>query len=90
MQSVRAIVHGIVQGVGFRYHTQRVAQQLGVTGYVRNLADGRVEIVAVGPETSVDALLTWAHQGPGSAQVTQVEVTPYDGSPSFDGFTIER
>jgi acylphosphatase len=90
MTQIRALVYGVVQGVGFRYHTQKVAQQLGVTGFVRNLADGSVEIVATGPDAQVQALLDWAHQGPASAQVNRVEVAPWPGSTQFEDFTVER
>jgi acylphosphatase len=89
MTQIRALVYGVVQGVGFRYHTQKVAQQLGVTGFVRNLADGSVEIIATGPDAQVQALLNWAHQGPASAQVNRVDVTPWPGSTQFEDFTVK-
>jgi acylphosphatase len=90
MEQIRAVVHGVVQGVGFRYHTRQVAQQLGVKGFVRNQPDGTVEIVAVGTRDQLKALLDWANQGPASARVTQVETEPYSDSAHFDGFTTER
>ncbi|MGB3312505.1 MAG: acylphosphatase [Nodosilinea sp.] len=90
MEQIRAVVHGVVQGVGFRYHTHQIAQQLGVKGFVRNQPDGTVEIVAVGTSDQLSALLDWANQGPAGARVTQVETEPYKGSAHFDGFTIER
>ncbi len=90
MRQVRAVVYGVVQGVGFRYYTQQVAQQLGIVGFIRNLVDGSVEIVALGTEAQVQALLDWAHQGPASARVSRVEVVPWTGSNQFDDFTVER
>ncbi|MBE9159580.1 acylphosphatase [Nodosilinea sp. LEGE 06152] len=90
MEQIRAVVHGVVQGVGFRYHTRHTAQQLGVKGFVRNQPDGTVEIVAVGTSDQLNSLLDWANQGPVSAQVTKVEVDPHTGSAHFDDFTIER
>jgi acylphosphatase len=90
MEQIRAIVYGIVQGVGFRYHTCQIAQQLGVTGFVRNQPDGTVEIVAVGTSDQLKALLQWANQGPAGARVDQVNTEPHSGSAYFDGFTIER
>ncbi|HEY9737305.1 MAG TPA: acylphosphatase [Trichocoleus sp.] len=90
MKRVRAIVHGTVQGVGFRYYTQQQAAHLGLVGYVRNLPDSTVEIVAQGSESQVQALLNWAHQGPPSAQVTSVEATEQPPTESFSSFTIER
>lgn len=90
MEQIRAVVHGLVQGVGFRYHTRQVAQQLGVVGFVRNQPDGTVEIVAVGTSDQVNSLLNWANQGPAAARVTQVDTEPLSGLTHFDGFTIER
>ncbi len=90
MEQTRAVVHGVVQGVGFRYYACQIAQQLGVKGFVRNQPDGTVEIVAVGTSDQLKALLDWASQGPASARVTQVEAEPYTGSARFDEFTIER
>jgi len=90
MEQIRVVVHGVVQGVGFRYHTRQVAQQLGVTGFVRNQPDGTVEIVAAGTQAQVQALLQWAHRGPASAQVSQVDTEPYTGTKILNSFTIER
>lgn len=69
-----ATVHGYVQGVSFRYYTLKRAQALGVTGYVRNLPDGSVEVVAEGPCAAVDQLLEWLHEGPSSAEVDHVDI----------------
>jgi acylphosphatase len=71
---VRAVVAGRVQGVWFRESCRGEAERLGVTGWVRNLADGRVEIEAQGDRAAVDALLTWAHEGPRLAIVESVTV----------------
>lgn len=64
-----AWVHGTVQGVGFRYNTQREALQLGLTGYARNLDDGSVEVVACGEADNIEQLIAWlkawAAQRPG-------------------------
>lgn len=94
MGQIRAIVYGLVQGVGFRYHTQQTAQGLELTGYVRNLADGTVEIMAAGSAEALDALLAWANQGPAGARVTRLAVThlenEIEGESQFNGFTIER
>jgi acylphosphatase len=67
-------VSGKVQGVGFRYQTSAKARSLGITGWVKNLADGRVEGLAEGEKASVDLFLAWCHQGPGSARVDQVSI----------------
>ena len=65
-----AWVHGVVQGVGFRYSTQREALQLGLTGYARNLDDGSVEVLACGEAEQVEKLIAWLKAGgPRSASV---------------------
>ncbi|MDZ7278838.1 acylphosphatase [Pantoea eucrina] len=71
-------VHGVVQGVGFRYHTQTQAKSLGIRGYAHNLPDGSVEVLAVGADEQVKALIAWFEQGgPRSAQVKKVLVEPH-------------
>jgi acylphosphatase len=67
-------VSGIVQGVFFRAHTTKVARSLGLNGWVKNLVDGRVEIVAEGTRHSVDQLIQWCQKGPPAAAVEGVEV----------------
>lgn len=73
MASVRFLVSGVVQGVFFRASTERRARELGLTGYARNLADGRVEVVASGTAQALAELQNWLHQGPPSARVEAVE-----------------
>lgn len=70
---VRAFVSGRVQGVAFRWSTVAETERLALSGWVRNLDDGRVEFEAEGPEGAVDALLAWAHAGPPAARVASVE-----------------
>jgi acylphosphatase len=67
-------VVGRVQGVGFRWHTRAEARALGVTGWVKNLADGRVEAWFEGPAASVESLVAWLRRGPSGAHVEDVEV----------------
>ena len=69
---VRCYVSGRVQGVWYRAYTRRKALELGITGYARNLPDGRVEVLACGEETAVAALREWLWEGPPRAQVTDV------------------
>jgi acylphosphatase len=71
----RCLVSGRVQGVFFRASTRQLAVELGLTGYARNLADGRVEVLAVGPATAVQQLCDWLWIGPPSAKVSGVEIT---------------
>jgi acylphosphatase len=71
---LRAVVSGRVQGVGFRYSTQEVARDLGLAGWVRNLADGRVELEAEGDRAALDRLLEFLRAGPRMARVDGVSV----------------
>jgi acylphosphatase len=71
----RIVVDGRVQGVWFRESTRRAAEDLGVTGWVRNLPDGRVEAVFEGPEIAVIRAVEWARCGPPRAVVTSLEQT---------------
>lgn len=73
---VRAHVHigGYVQGVFFRYHTQELAQRLGVSGWVRNLRDGRVEAVFEGEREQVEEMVKFCRRGPPGARVTDVDI----------------
>jgi acylphosphatase len=65
-------IHGQVQGVGFRWSLAAEAQQRGLSGWVRNRRDGSVEALIFGTSEAVQALTTWAHQGPPSAVVERV------------------
>jgi acylphosphatase len=71
----RCHVAGRVQGVFYRASTRHHARELGVTGYARNLPDGRVEVLACGKPEAVEALCRWLWQGSPSSQVTAVEVS---------------
>jgi len=69
----RWLVRGRVQGVGYRYFAQRAAVELGLSGYARNLDDGRVEIYAAGPEDKLSEFAGMLHRGPRWADVRGVE-----------------
>lgn len=86
-KSYRYLVSGRVQGVGFRYFVLREASRLGLSGFVRNLADGRVEVVAAGPEGMLSRLEALLWRGPVMANVKMVEVEPADPPPQ-EGFVI--
>lgn len=73
MESVRLLVRGRVQGVGFRAATRRRARELGLNGDVRNLSDGRVEVFAQGEVADIDALAQWLQRGLPLAHVEGVE-----------------
>ena len=70
----RLIVHGYVQGVGFRYSLARQAQSRGVAGSASNRPDGTVEVVLEGEPDAIESLVRWCEQGPRGAAVEQVEV----------------
>ncbi len=70
----RIIVTGRVQGVFYRAHTEEKALELGLAGWVRNRADGSVEIVAEGPRPAIEKLIAWCHEGPPMANVKGVLV----------------
>jgi acylphosphatase len=82
------LVEGRVQGVFFRYETQRTARQHSLTGWVKNLPDGRVEAVFEGEEDAVEMAVQWCHQGPPHAMVTKVTVTREPCAGEFDAFFI--
>jgi acylphosphatase len=82
------IVRGRVQGVGFRYFAQRAAAELGLTGYARNLDDGRVEVYAAGPEEKLSQLGGLLHCGPRWADVRGVEEQEA-AVHQYGGFRIE-
>jgi acylphosphatase len=81
----RVLISGRVQGVFFRDTLRRLAEQSGVTGWVRNLPDGRVEAVFEGPDEEVLRLVEWAHSGPRLADVDDVAVQsePPEGLAAF-------
>ncbi len=87
MVARRYFVHGVVQGVGYRYFALRVARRIGVRGYVRNLPDGRVEVYAEGTPEQLDQLRAYLQEGPPAAVVQgveEVEVPPSGRWASFE------
>ena len=87
---MRATVRGLVQGVGFRMWAQRRARALGLSGYVRNLEDGSVEVVGEGPRVSLEQFLAILRRGPESADVRSVEVNWESCASRSDRFEIRR
>lgn len=88
LQQFHAIVHGRVQGVSFRYYTVLEAERLGIVGWVRNQLDSTVEVIAQGSSAQLQAFVEFLHQGPPSAQVTQVEITPQLVISRFAQFSV--
>ena len=89
---VHLVVSGLVQGVGFRLAAQREARRLGLSGWVRNRADGRVEAVAEGPEPAIEQMVAWCRRGPPGARVRDVAVEPrpVEGSPAASRSSADR
>jgi acylphosphatase len=91
LKKIRAIVSGKVQGVGFRVYTQAQAQKLGICGYVRNLSNGDVEIVAEGEAEKLDSLINWAKLGSPSAVVNNLKTEVLNNhDQEFSTFEIRR
>ena len=87
MSCKRYWISGRVQGVCFRASTQICARHLGLTGWVRNMIDGRVEAVACGEHTQLEEFENWLHKGPELARVDSVIATDLDYA-DFNGFEI--
>lgn len=84
----RVIISGRVQGVFFRAETQRAAERIGVSGWVRNLPDGNVEALFEGPREQVDAAIEWSHQGSPASSVSNVHVSWEDYTGEHNRFRI--
>lgn len=86
----RYFISGGVQGVGFRFFAERLAEKLALSGYVRNLRDGRVEVYAVGSAEQLRALRNELERGPRFASVSAVAEEPAELMPQhLSGFTVE-
>jgi acylphosphatase len=88
MHSVHLLIHGRVQGVGFRYFALREARALGLRGVVRNRADGTVEVEAEGERARVERLVEVLRSGPRGARVTSVDERWSEGPARHQGFEI--
>ena len=88
-QTISITVSGMVQGVYFRQSTREKALELGISGFVRNLPDGNVHILATGTADQLDQLVQWCKQGPTHAKVKAVNVEP-EHPQVFMGFAIQR
>ena len=88
MQHLKITVKGRVQGVSFRFYTQKAARQFGITGSVRNHSGGYVEIQAAAEEQNMQAFVEWCHKGPALAEVANVTLTPSPEQPLYTDFKI--
>ena len=87
MACKRCLVTGRVQGVFFRASTREQAERLGITGYARNLPDGRVEVLACGSQGQLEELCAWLRSGPPQADVSRCACEELNDQ-SFTGFSI--
>jgi len=83
-------IQGQVQGVAYRWWTQKTAERIGLTGWVKNLEDGRVEIVAEGEKGNLEKLIELAKTGPRFAEVTHVDVIWEDHTGEYSTFEVVR
>jgi acylphosphatase len=86
----RIVIRGLVQGVLFRREITDTARRIGITGWVRNLPNGRVEAVAEGEKEKLEELVRFCHVGPPGARVSGIEVEWSDFKGEFRGFKITR
>lgn len=90
MKRVSLVIRGRVQGVFYRASARARAEELGLTGWVRNREDGAVEAVAEGPDDRVDAFVRWCGQGPPGARVEGVDLEPGEATGELATFTVKR
>jgi acylphosphatase len=89
MPTLRLLIKGKVQGVFFRAETKRLADRLGIDGWVRNTPEGDVEILASGSQEVLQKLISFCHRGPSGARVSGVSMTPREEIPE-PGFRIRK
>jgi len=89
MPTVHLIVSGKVQGVFFRATAKDVADEIGITGWVKNAEDGNVEIIANGNDEQLQKFIDWCKKGPPKAIVTDIKIAPVDDE-VFERFTVIR
>lgn len=87
-KQLHVFISGTVQGVSFRANALRMASMLGLSGWVRNLPDGRVELMAHGEEKALRNLLAWAHHGPTQSRVDHVETHWDESQEEWQDFQI--
>ncbi|MCF7963923.1 MAG: acylphosphatase [Methylobacter tundripaludum] len=89
MRKVKILVSGRVQGVYFRLFTQNKAKHFGIKGSAKNLADGRVEIIAEADSTAIEKFIKWCHKGPITARVDHVEVSELQHDELLTSFEVK-
>ena len=89
MSTVHLLIKGKVQGVFYRATAKDVAEELQLTGWVKNTGDGHVEAIATGTDEQLQQFIDWCKQGPPRAVVTDVEIRPQDEQ-GFEAFKVVR
>ena len=89
MSTVHLLVEGKVQGVFYRASAKEMADDLGLSGWVKNREDGNVEMIVSGEESKINEFIKWCHKGPRRAVVTNVSVMPQEDI-SFEKFEVIR
>ena len=90
MKRANIRVRGLVQGVFFRLNAKKIALDLGLKGYARNMPDGSLEIIVEGPKGRIDELIEFCKKGPEAAEVSRINVRFENPKNEFDGFEIRR
>ena len=88
MVRAHLLISGTVQGVGYRWSCRREAQGIGLTGWVRNLPDGRVEAVLQGTREQIERMIKWCYRGPEEARVSDIAVAYEEAADEFRDFGI--
>ncbi len=89
MKTIHLLIKGKVQGVFYRATAKKVAEQLGINGWIKNTKEGNVEVIVTGNEERLNEFLNWCKQGPKDAKVTEVVLTTKNPE-AFNGFSIVR
>jgi acylphosphatase len=90
MKRIHVYISGLVQGVFFRAAARRAAADLNLTGWVRNMDDGRVEAVLEGDDSDVDKMIEWCKTGPPAARIDNVRVSQEHYTGGFSDFSIKH
>ena len=90
MKRAHITIYGLVQGVFFRANTSRAAREIGLKGYVKNMPDGTVNIIAEGPKGKIDKLIDYCKKSPGASQVLKFDVKFEKPKNEFDGFEVRH
>jgi acylphosphatase len=89
MKTIHLLIKGKVQGVFYRATAKKVAEQLGISGWIKNTKEGNVEVIATSNEETLNEFVNWCKQGPKDAKVTDVVLTTKNPE-AFNGFSIVR